>query len=71
MINIKNVLIAALFAYLVLDLSCAFVLKRKRPLLFQHLYSVARKERKLMWLCFLLAIGAGAGMYYVSTNMLQ
>ena len=70
MVNVKDVLLAILVAYVVLDLSMAFVLKRKRPLMFKHIMNVARKERKTLFISFLLAIAAGAGTYYLASTQM-
>jgi len=68
MINAKDVLLAILVAYVVLDISFAFVLKRKRPLIFKHMMSVVKKEKKTLFLCFILAVAAGAGTYYLASK---
>jgi hypothetical protein len=65
MINAKNVLLAILVAYVVLDVSFAFVLKRKRPLMFQHMMNVSKKEKKSLFISIVLAVAAGAGAYYI------
>ncbi len=68
MVNVKDVLLAILVAYVVLDLSFAFVLKRKRPLMFQHMMNVAKKEKKSLCISLVLAVAAGAGAYYLASQ---
>ena len=64
MVDYKNVIIAVLTAYIVLDIVAAIMLKRRHPLVFQHLYSIVRKERRRVIVALLLAVAAGAGTYF-------
>nr|QBK87369.1 MAG: uncharacterized protein LCMAC201_02790 [Marseillevirus LCMAC201] len=68
MVNIKDILLAVLVGYIVLDLSFSFVLKRKRPLLFQHMANVVKKEKGSMCIAVVLAVLAGAGTYYLASQ---
>lgn len=68
MVNVKDVLIAVLVAYVVMDFACAFILKRKRPLLFKHMMNVAKKEKSTLFLCLGLSVTAGFGAYYLSSQ---
>ena len=64
MINVKDVLFALLVAYVVMDISCTMMLKKKRPFLLKQLSKVSRKDCLNMYLCVGLSILAGAGTYY-------
>lgn len=63
---VKDVLLAIFAGYFVLDIACAFLLKRKRPLLFSHLSTVFRKEKKALLFCLGIGVAAGAGTYYLA-----
>jgi hypothetical protein len=66
MINVKNVLLAIFIAYFVMDITFAFLLKRKRPQLFQYAMNISKKERKRLFISIIIAIAAGAGAYYLA-----
>lgn len=66
----KDILLAILVGYVVIDLACAMVLKRKRPLLFKHMSNVFKKEKRSLVVCVFLGVMAGVGMYFLSTKML-
>ncbi len=66
--NIKDILLAVLVAYVVLDLALSFVLKRKRPLMFQHMMNVVKKEKGSVCIAVGLAVLAGAGTYYLASQ---
>lgn len=65
MVDAKNLMFAALVAYLVLDLLMTFLLKNSRPVLFTNVLSAFRKERRRVLIGLALAVGAGAGTYYM------
>ena len=68
MINAKDVLLAVLVAYVVMDIAFAFMLRKKRPQLFEHAMNVTKKERKTLFMSFLIAVAAGAGAYYLASQ---
>ena len=69
MIDYKNLLLAILVAYVVLDLSFALLLKRKRPLLFKHAMIVSKKESRTLLLSVIVAaVAGGATFYFVNKN---
>ena len=69
MVNTKDVLLSILVAYVVMDISFSFMLKRKRPLMFQHMMNVAKKEKRNVFLIVGIAILAGVGTYYLVSQM--
>ena len=64
--HVKDIILAILVAYVVLDICSSIVLKRKRPLVFKHLMAVMKKEKKQIFICFIIAIAAGVGTYYLA-----
>ena len=65
MTNIKDIVLAILVAYVVLDIALTFMLKRARPLLVKEVMNVGKKERKAVFISVILAILAGAGTFYM------
>lgn len=63
--NIKNVVLAVLVAYVVIDLCTSFILKKKRPLMFSHLYALSKKERRKVVMTLGLGALAGGLTYYL------
>ena len=70
MVDPKNVIIAILVAYVVLDLCTAIVLKRSRPLLVKHLSNVFKKDKNSVGACLGIAILAGLATYAAANNFL-
>lgn len=65
MVDTKNLIFAALVAYVVLDLCMTLLLKNSRPVLFSTLKSSFRKERRRVFIGLALAVAAGAGVYHL------
>lgn len=65
MVDTKNLIFAALVAYLVLDLCMTLLLKNSRPMLFAGVRSAFKKERRRVLIGLALAIATGAGVYHL------
>ncbi len=70
MVNTKDILLAIFVAYFVMDLACAFILKRKRPVLFKHMMNTMKKEKRNICICIGLGLLAGGGTYYLTSTYL-
>ena len=70
MVNAKDILLAIFVAYFVMDLACAVVLKRKRPLLFKHIMNTMKKEKRNICICIGLGLLAGGASYYFASTYL-
>lgn len=66
-INIKNVILSLLVAYVVIDLCCTVMLKHSRPLLCSEITSVKKRERRKMIGCIIVGLIAGGCVYYFTT----
>lgn len=71
MVNVKDVLIAFLAAYFVLDIMASMVLKSKRPLLFESVMEAFNKEKMNLFIALGVAVAAGAGAYYLVSTQLK
>ena len=68
MVNPKDVILAVLVAYIVLDFTCTMMLRRKRPALFRHLLAASKKDRSNILLCVVAGLLAGGATYYLSSQ---
>jgi hypothetical protein len=65
-VDSKDVIIAVLVAYLILDISFSFTLKKKRPILFLRARKAIKKERGALLKSMAMAVVAGGIAYYIS-----
>ena len=51
-----------------IDTISAFILKKKRPLMFQHMMTVIKKDQKGLFISLIFAVAAGVGTYYLASQ---
>lgn len=69
MVNTKDVLLAILVAYVILDIAAAVVMKRSRPMLFNAMMESFRSDRNAVLIALVLAVAGGFGTYYLAKRM--